>query len=303
MKVKLGRSELLVPRICFGMWQAGGVGWGRVKDIEIIEAIQFAIENKFNFFDTADIYGFGHSEEVLGFAIKNFRREEIIIATKVGFKWDENKVVTGDLTPQYIKDEVKKSLDRLKTYYIDLYQAHYDTGDDIFKMAEAFEELVEKKYIRYWGVSNFHLDKIKKLIKYPHFVSIQPEFSLLEMSILRDGTLKWCIENNIAVIPYSPLAKGILTGKYEEPPKFEGFDWRTNDENFKEPKFSKIKNAIKSLKFSPISVALNWLVYKGVTAPIVGFKNKKQVEETINAIKNPPPYEELIKAENIFSNI
>lgn len=199
-RVKFGKSELIVPRICFGMWQAGGVGWGEVKDVDIIEAVHTAIENDVNFFDTADIYGFGHSERVLATALKNYNRNKVIIATKVGFRWDENKVVKGDLTPEYIKDEVKKSLERLNTHYIDLYQAHYDTDDDIYKMADAFEELAEKKLIRYWGVSNFPLEKIKKLINYKHFVSIQPELSLLERGAIIDGTIGFCLENNIAII-------------------------------------------------------------------------------------------------------
>ena len=292
---RLGRSGLSVSCVCLGCWQAGGVGWGEVSDQEIEKAIKIAInELDINFVDTADVYGYGHSEEVVGKALKGLR-DKVILATKVGLRWNGKQKSWNDLSRNYILKQIDESLTRLQTEYVDLYQAHWpDSKTSIEELTDAFETLCEKGKIRWWGVSNFSVEMISKIIDLgaKHFTSVQPPYNLLERSIEKD-ILPFCRKNNISVIVYSPLAMGLLTGKYKEEPKFEGFDWRNLYEYFRGKKF---KDALEGIeKITPFKdkynatysqIAISWILKTdGITSAIVGFKNENQIRETSKIIQ------------------
>lgn len=311
--IKFGRSDLEVSRIALGCWQAGKFGWGKVEDEDIIRGIQVGVDELgINFIDTADIYGFGHSEKVVGQAIKG-RRDKVVIATKVGIRWDRQnpsmQTVKRDLSKDYILKAVDESLERLQVDVIDLYQCHWpDPETPVEETAEAMEKLCEMGKVRWWGVSNFSVESMKKILELgcKHFVSDQPPYNLLEREIEKD-ILPFCKENSIAIMAYSPLAMGLLTGKYRTEPQFEGFDWRKYNEFFSGEKFEKVVEAIdKSIhiaqkhgvKFGQIAVA--WVLAKGVEVAICGFKNEKQVRENAKAVDVRLSEDEIKELEENF---
>ncbi len=311
---KLGRSDLMVSRLCIGCWQAGKFGWGDVKDDQIISGIQKAQELGINFIDTADIYGFGYSETLIGKAVKG-KRTQFVIATKVGLSWPREKPnptqtdIKRDLSPKYVKKAVEESLKRLGTDYIDLYQAHWpDPKIKLEDLAEVMEKICEEGKSRWWGISNFSLEEAKKLIQFrcKFFTSNQLPFNLLEREIEKD--IPEYKERKIGILAYSPLGMGILTGKYKEPPEFNGFDWRQNYEFFREEKFYKVKRAIeqtehiakeKNAKFSQIAIA--YILKKDIDVVIFGFKNADQVEENAKSVYIDLSEEEIKELESAFS--
>ncbi len=299
--VIFGRSGIEVSVICLGCWAAGGIGWGRVDDNEIIKAIEVGVnECGINFIDTADVYGYGHSERLVGEAVRRIGRSKVIIATKVGLRWDRKKTpdkidpfrdVKTDLSPSYISEAVYESLRRLKTDYIDIYQAHWpDPKTPLDALVEAMERLCEKGDVRFWGVSNFSAESIEKIAMTmaPHFTSDQPPYNLIERGVEKD-IIPVCRRYNIALMVYSPLAMGLLTGKYRELPKFEGFDWRNYSSFFSRDTFYRVRRAIeKCRKFAEKygvvfgQIAISW-VLRNVEVAICGFKNEEQVRQNAKA--------------------
>ncbi|MGM0874085.1 MAG: aldo/keto reductase [Bacillota bacterium] len=205
-KRQLGKSELYVSEVGLGCMSLG------TEEKHAVSLIDEAIDQGINYFDTADLYDFGHNEELVGKAIKH-RRNEIILATKVGNRWKEDK--TGwnwDPSKAYIKKAVKQSLQRLQTDYIDLYQLHGGTIEDhIDETIEAFEELKQEGVIRYYGISSIRPNVIKEYIKKSSIVSIMMQYSLLDRR--PEEWFSLIKENGVSVIARGPLAKGLLTEK------------------------------------------------------------------------------------------
>lgn len=303
--IRFGKSDLYVSRIALGCWQAGKFGWGDVKDEDIINGILTGFDIGINFIDTADIYGFGYSEELVGKAIKLRKRErdKIVIATKVGLNWPRTKNkdalsvsdIFRDLSPKYIVRAVEESLRRIGIDYIDLYQCHWpDPKTPLEKIVETMEKLCEEGKVRWWGVSNFSVSDMQKIVYMnpKYFVSDQPPFSLIERHTEKE-ILPFAKKNGIALMVYSPLGMGILTGKYKNPPKFKDFDWRNYNQYFTdEKKFQKVIQSIEKsyhiarkygVEFGQIAIA--WVLAKGADVAICGFKNPKQVQKNAKALE------------------
>lgn len=288
--------------IGFGCWGISGPEyWDGTTDESSIKAIHKAIEYGVNFFDVAPVYGFGHAEEVLGKAIKGFR-SKIIIATKCGLIWDEQKRITNNLKPKSIFKEVEDSLKRLQTDYIDLYQLHWpDPSLDIEETMDAMLELKKSGKIRYIGLSNFSISEAKRAMQKAEISSMQGLYNMLERNAnsyhnipleyrTEREILPFCLENGMAFFPYSPLLQGLLAGKFTGNESFK--DVRAANPNLSGEKFKTYINVVKKLKIianeikKPLSqIALNWLIKsKAVTSVIAGVQNPQQLEENIGAV-------------------
>lgn len=290
----LGKSDLSVSTIGYGAWGIGGKPfWKTEGEDNSIRSIEKAIDLGINFYDTAPVYGFGYSEELLGKALHS-KRKEVVIATKCGLRWkkEEIKALEKRATKESILEEIDLSLQRLQTNYIDLYQVHWpDETTPIEETMDALLQIQKTGKVRYIGVSNYSVDQMKESLKYGQIVSLQPMYSMLERDIEKE-ILPFCIENNIGIICYSPLASGVLTGKYDENTKFE--DWRGQGiiGNFTGDVFvshiRKVKEITKiAQKYGKTTaqLAINWLLrQRGVTTAIVGVKNPNQVEQNTGAV-------------------
>jgi aryl-alcohol dehydrogenase-like predicted oxidoreductase len=281
-KEKLGKSDLILTKIGLGTWQFGTEHWGYRKDFDekdCEKAVIKAIEKGINWIDTAWVYGNGQSEEIIGRVLKDVK-EEIFIATKFAG------------SHAMYKDVIKaceSSLKRLGRDYIDLYQYHWPNSYVPFEeTARAINELIKSGKVRYFGVSNFSksdLVEISKYLDYP-IISNQVRYSLADRRIEKE-ILPYCKENNIAILAYSPLAQGLLTGKYNKD-NIPSEDLRKDSPFFKEPNLSKILEVTEKLKeigkkynVPPSVIALSWLIKKEGIFAIPGAKNEKQAE--INA--------------------
>ena len=222
----LGASNLNVSVIGFGAWGIGGSPfWSNEGDAVSVRAIRKAYDLGINFFDTAPVYGFGHSEEILGKTLKPFR-DKVIYATKCGLRWEKKSLgsITKNATRRSILEEIDQSLKRLDTDYIDLYQVHWpDIKTSQEETMETLLEVQEQGKVKVIGVSNYSVEQMKAIMKSGKIESLQPDYSLLNRSIEKE-VVPYCERNKIGIIAYSPLASGLLTGKYGKNAKFS--DWR-----------------------------------------------------------------------------
>lgn len=299
----LGRSNIEVSAMGLGCWAIGGpfwrngepVGWGSVNDNESIRAIHFAIDQGITFFDTAAVYGCGHSEKVLGAALSGHRKN-IVIATKFGQAFDEDtRQVTGyDVRPESILKECDASLKRLGTEYIDLYQLHVKDVDieSAYIVREVLEKLVAAGKIRFYGWSTDDAERARIFAEGPHCTSIQQKLNLFEGE---GQTLKVCEQFNLASINRSPLAMGLLTGKFTIDSVIQIDDVRSRRPIFREDfarelsKLASVKEILTQGGRSLAQGALSWLWARSTqTIPIPGFKTISQVEENSNSAKFGP---------------
>lgn len=209
----LKNSDLKVSRLCMGGCPLGGYGWGKVQKEELVGAVCTALEEGITFFDTADTYGLGQSERILGKALRNHRKE-VVIASKFGVRAGHRKTFY-DNSPEWIQEALEGSLHRLQTDYIDLYQVHYRDGrTPIETVVDVLEKMKEKGYIRYYGLSNIHQDDKKELQSFAgRFVSFQNEYSLACRKNEED-ILTLSEELEMTPLTWGSLGQGILTGKY-----------------------------------------------------------------------------------------
>ena len=283
--VRLGKSDLRVSVIGLGAWQIGSTGWGWSIDFEkeqAVETINKALELGINFIDTAQSYGDGLSEKIIGEVIKE-NREELLIATKVSsynLSYDDVLAAAGG------------SLTKLDIDYIDLYQIHSPNPSiPIRETMKAMEKLVSEGKVRYIGVSNFNVNDLREAqeaLSSHDIVSNQVVYNLLQKEI-EDDLLPYARKEGISVIAYSPLAKGALTGKYNEHNK-PTIGFRTSDKIFSSRYMKAISNLIQSLteiarrrNLTVPQVALNWLIKDSLVVPIPGAKNLRQVEDNAGA--------------------
>jgi aryl-alcohol dehydrogenase-like predicted oxidoreductase len=266
--------------------------WGPQDDQASISAIHRALELGVNWIDTAPAYGLGHAEEVVGRALKELRQRPIV-ATKCGLVWNRQKEITGKLKKASIRAEVEASLRRLQVEAIDLIQIHWPWPvEDIEEGWSAIADAVKEGKVRYAGVSNFSIGQMGQVQPIHPVASLQPPYSLLSREVEKD-LLPYCAAQNIGVIAYSPMQKGLLTGKItrqrmEQLPKD---DHRRNDPQFKEPLLSANLELAEGLR--PIArqygrtvaqLAIAWVLRRSeVTSAIVGARNPAQIEETIDA--------------------
>lgn len=306
----LGRSRIEVSALGMGCWAIGGplwdgetpIGWGEVDDDESIRAIHAALDRGVNFFDTANVYGAGHSERVLGRAIAG-RRSQVVIATKFNAVFDEATRQTkgSDASPEGIRKACEDSLRRLNTDYIDLYQFH-DNGYPAQKAAsvrETLEELVLAGKIRAYGWSTDYVDRAAVFAQGPNCTAIQ-----LQLNVLDDNPemIAFCEKQNLAAINRGPLAMGLLTGKYTSATKIPSDDVRGAKspawmKYFKDgkpnPEWMALRDAILDILTSQGrtvaqgALAWNW-ARTPQTIPIPGFRTVKQVEENAGAMAFGP---------------
>ncbi|CAN5495862.1 aldo/keto reductase [soil metagenome] len=298
---RLGSDGPEVSVVGFGSWAVGGpykFGWGPTDDEESITAINHALDLGINWIDTAAIYGLGHSEEVIGQALKKRGAAgEIMVFTKCGgfFKQELGKVVY-DLRPESIAQECEQSLARLGLETIDLYQIHWpdnSTGTQIEDSWAAMNGLVEQGKVRWIGVSNFDADLLTRCEALHHVTSVQPPLSLVKRQA-RNDVIPWAADHGTGILAYSSMASGLLTGKYDRehfanlPPD----DWRRSSAAYQEPELSRIFDLVECMR--PIAAALEttlpvlavaWaLAVPGVTAAIVGARRPDQVDGWFGAV-------------------
>lgn len=285
MVKQLGHSKLFMNPIIMGCWQIGGKPhWHNIDDQESIRALNAAFDAGINSFDTAPGYGDGHSERILGKAFKG-RREEVIIL---------DKVFADKLSYDLVIKSCENSLKNLQTDYIDLFQIHFPSGCfgtkevPIEETMSAFNDLKKQGKIKEIGVSNFSLQELENACEYADVVSIQPPYSLFWQHNA-DEVREYCIENNIEILAYSPLAQGLLSGRYSSKKPFPKEDMRNTQKLYNQDNIKKVEQAIFLLE--PIAedygitlgeLALSWLISKPKTMAIVGTRTEQQAKTNAN---------------------
>jgi aryl-alcohol dehydrogenase-like predicted oxidoreductase len=302
MRLKqLGRAGPEITTVGVGAWALGGqweFGWGPADDDESVAAIRHAVDSGINWVDTAAVYGLGHSEEVVGKALAAYAPgEDVFIFTKCGLNWHEAKgeESLNNLKPESIRFECDQSLRRLGVERIDLFQFHWPddvTGTRVEDSWGEMASLIERGKIRWAGVSNFDVDLLERCEAIRHVDSLQPPLSMLNRGA-REEVIPWCESNGTGVIVYSPMASGLLTGKYdrERVEKMASDDWRRSASAFSEPLLAKnlelverLKSIAGRLETDVPTLAVAWtLTVTGVTAAIVGARRPEQVRGWIGA--------------------
>ena len=293
----LGNSDLQLTAIGFGAWAIGGgdwqFAWGPQDDSDSIAAIHRALDLGINWIDTAAIYGLGHSEEIVGRALKSAAHKPYLF-TKCSMRWHADRSIYQTIKAASVAEEVEESLRRLQVERIDLYQIHWPKPDEEVEEGwEALAKLREQGKLRWIGVSNFSVDQMKRAQKIAPITSLQPPYSMLRRAI-ENEILPFAHANGIGVINYSPMLSGLLTGKMtpERIAAFPADDWRRNNIEYKEPRLSRNMQLVELLReigsahgVTPGVVAVAWTLHNpAITAAIVGGRNGKQVEETAAAL-------------------
>jgi aryl-alcohol dehydrogenase-like predicted oxidoreductase len=230
-QVRLGQTGLQVSAIAFGTWSFGG-DWGAADLQESKDAIHHALELGISLFDTAQGYGFGAAEQLLGEALRErTRREEVIIATKGGLRMDGDRLLR-DASKRWLREGVESSLRNLGTDYIDIYQVHWpDLHTPPEETAGALEGLVGEGKIRHVGVSNYDVDQMQALGHFGRVETLQPPYHLFRRDI-EETILPYTAEHDIGVLVYGPIAHGLLSGRMTESTTFDPDDWRSKSPDF-----------------------------------------------------------------------
>ena len=306
----LGSTGLDVSRLCLGCMNFGSSAPWMIADEEAsLEIIDRALDLGINFLDTANVYSRGESEEIVGRAIEGRDRSELVIATKVYGTMGEGPNQQG-LSRKHIIDQCEASLDRLGTDYIDLYQIHrWDDGTPIEETLSALSYLVSEGMVRYIGASTMmgwqfmNALKTSDLGGYERFVSMQPEYSLVDRHE-EENLLPMCTDQDIGVIPWSPLAGGFLTGKYDQEEEPE--EGRAADDDYTRKRFSEenwavldiVREVADEKDVSPAQVSLAWLLEKEVVdSPIIGPRSLEHLEENVESVSVSLSKEEVERLE------
>jgi aryl-alcohol dehydrogenase-like predicted oxidoreductase len=306
---RLGNSDLFITPVGFGAWAIGGdgweFGWGAQDDKTSVNAIHRALELGVNWIDTAAVYGMGHSEQVVAYALRTWSGPRPYVFTKCGLRWDEQGYVHRSLFANSIRSECEESLRRLNVEVIDLYQIHWPT-EDLEEGVDAMIQLQKEGKIRWIGVSNFSVDEMRRAYMMASITSLQPPYSLVRREVEQE-VLPYCRSNGLGVIAYSPMASGLLTGAMtrERAATLPQSDWRSRDPEFREPALSKNLALVERLREvgerhgrSPGQVAIAWTLQNpAVTGAIVGARSAKQVEGTVGAANLRLTEEEVAEIE------
>jgi aryl-alcohol dehydrogenase-like predicted oxidoreductase len=290
--MEIGKTCIRASRIGLGTWAIGGWMWGGSDDNEGVTTIHRALELGVNLIDTAPAYGQGHSEEVVGRALKG-RRDRALIATKVALEWDEQGNVRRNASAKRIRAEIEDSLRRLQTDYIDIYQVHWpDPLTPVQETAAAMQALFDAGKIRAVGVSNYSPAQMDLFRKYSRLDTVQPPYNLFERDAERD-VLPYAVEHGITSLTYGALCRGLLSGSITEATKFGGDDLRQTDPKFQPPRFAQYLRAVKRLddlareRFGKrvIHLALRWVLDQpGVGAALWGARRPQQLDALSGAM-------------------
>ncbi|MHB9134487.1 MAG: aldo/keto reductase [Armatimonadota bacterium] len=294
---ELGRSGISVSTIGLGTWAIGGTWWGGTDEELAIAALQRGLDAGINLIDTAPVYGFGVAEQIVGKAIKGRKRDDIVVATKVGLNWSstegkhyfdlEGNTVNFNLRPAAIRYEVEQSLQRLGVDYIDLYQTHWqDPTTPIAETMGALLELKAEGKIRAIGVSNATIAQIEEYLAVGQVDSNQPKYNMLDREIEAE-VLPFCRMHDIAILSYSSLALGLLTGKMTPDRQFGEGDLRARNPRFTAESLAKINGTLE--RFAPwrekygldqTQLTIAWTISRpGLTCALVGVRNPRQAAE------------------------
>lgn len=322
---KIGKSDLELSAITFGAWAAGGWMWGSTDRNDAIKAIKAGYDLGVTSIDTAPIYGQGESEEIVGEAVKEISRDKIQLVTKFGMRWDLEK---GKLAMQS-KDndgknidiykyagkesviyECEQSLKRLGTDYIDLYQIHWaDETTPISETFEAVSRLIEQGKVRYAGVCNYNVSQLKEADQTLEIISNQIPFSMVNRGVEVE-TAPYCIEKNKSILAYSPMERGLLTGKMTSDYQFEEGDHRKGNKFFTPESIQKTNAFLAKIK--PLAdeknatlsqLVLRWTIERpGITIALAGARNEKQSVQNAEAINVKLSTEEIQFINNELQN-
>ncbi|CAN5313992.1 aldo/keto reductase [soil metagenome] len=315
---QLGRSDIKVTPITFGGWAISGWMWGGADEKDAIKAVQTAVDLGMTTIDTAPVYGFGKSEELIGKALKNTRRDQYQILTKYGLNWEtddgkfhsysqdeEGNPVTiyRWASKERVKKECEDSLRRLNIETIDLYQIHWpDDTTPIYETMEAVSELIDDGKVRAAGVCNYTTEQVDEALKAIPLASNQVPYSMINRKIEKD-VIPQAIERQMHILPYSPLQRGLLTGKITPHYKFTGYDTRKDSKYFTDENIKQTNKLLANIK--PIAdkynatfaqLAIHWTANQpGIGCVLVGARNEDQVKDNAGALRFTLTPEEVVR--------
>jgi len=311
---QFGNTDMQITPIGLGTWAIGGgnwvFGWGEQDDTNSVAAIKRAIDLGINWIDTAPAYGLGHSEEIVAAALKG-RVDRPYIFTKCSRVWNQGeRTIHGNLKAESIRREVEGSLRRLQGETIDLYQMHWpDPEADIEEGWQTMARLQKEGRVRYIGVSNFNVSQLRRIMAIAPVSSLQPPYSLVNRAVEKE-ILPFCQQNNIAVIVYSPMQSGLLSGQMtrERIAQMPDNDWRKHDEEFQEPRLSrnlaltdKLREIAMLYQRTPAEAAIAWTLQNpAVTGAIVGARHPHQVDNLVGAAEFRLNERELGEIDDFF---
>jgi aryl-alcohol dehydrogenase-like predicted oxidoreductase len=285
-QIEIGKSNLKTSRIGLGTWAIGGWMWGGSDEAQSIATIRAAVERGVTLIDTAPVYGFGRSEEIVGKALaEGGLRDKVQIATKVGLAWS-NGAVFRDSRPVRIRKEIEDSLRRLRTDVIDLYQVHWpDLETPIAETARVLEDLRREGKIRAIGVSNYSPSQMDAFRAHARLDTVQPPYNLFEREIETD-VLPYASRSSLTVLSYGALCRGLLSGRMSASTRFDGDDLRKVDPKFQGARFHQYLAAVDELaklareRFGKpvIALAARWVLDQGPTIALWGARRPGQLD-------------------------
>lgn len=288
---RLGAGNYLISRVGFGCAPISGYDYGPVDETAWIATVRAALDNGINFFDVADVYGFGRGEELLSSALGE-QRHKVALATKFGLVWDSHGAVSRDSSPERIKHALNESLRRLRVDSITLYQLHWPDGvTPLDAVLEVLLRFREEGKIQFIGVSNVSVGQLESVYPAHRIDSVQVPYNLLCRGI-ENTFITWCDSKATSVLAHSGLARGLLSGKRSQDFHFEGLDTRSRSAYFADSGREEKQQLIEALfevgkrvGCSPSAVALRWLLdQRAVTSVLVGMKGVAQLEENLRAV-------------------
>ncbi len=280
------QTDLKVSRVALGTWAIGGWMWGGTDEQEAIATIHAALEKGVNLVDTAPVYGFGRSEEIVGKALQQYGdRKNIFISTKVGLEWSDDGKVVRNSTPQRIVKEVEDSLRRLRVDHIDIYYVHWpDPLVPVEETAAAMNKLLLEGKIGSIGVSNYTPEQMDAFRREALIQLCQPPYNIFERGIEND-VKPYCKSNNVALMAYGALCRGLLSGRMSSDRAFEGDDLRKVDPKFQQPRFNQYLAAVEELKSLAaekgkelLPLAVRWVLDQGTEIALWGARKPEQME-------------------------
>ncbi len=323
---KLGTSDVKVTPIAFGAWAIGGWMWGGAEEKDAIKALHASFDKGISSIDTAPVYGFGKSEELVGKAMHGISRDKYQILTKFGMNWQteegqfvfDTKNNEGQPVKMYrfsgrkkVKQECEDSLKRLKTDYIDLLQIHWpDPTTPISDTMEVVSELIKEGKVRAAGVCNYNVQQVEEALKTVKIVSNQVPYSMVNRGI-ENEVVPQALKNKMSILPYSPLQRGILSGKFIGDYKFNEGDTRADSKFYQPENRKRINEFLEKLKIiaGDHTVTLSQLVINWTTRQpamdcvLVGARDEKQVTENVKALEFKLSDEEMNRINALIANL